>query len=304
MGYEEMKNICLLDVDGHNGFPNYALMKIAAWHKAQGDNVSWFSPLFSKPDICYASKIFTFTRDYPYFPQCELRKGGTGYDVKSRLPEEIDSMFPDYSIYPECDYAIGFLTRGCIRHCKWCVVPEKEGRISEHRTIIDLIRRDSRKLILMDNNFLAANDDFVKDQLKEIIRLNLSIDFNQALDARLVAPQSAELLAKVHWIRYIRFSCDTDSQIEPVETAVRLLREKGYCSHIFIYVLAIDFENAYSRVKRLLAIDEKITPFVMPYRTLTNEKYDEGNSRQVKRLARWCNKVWIRKSCEFEHYKG
>lgn len=298
-----MANICLIDVDGHNGFPNYALMKIAAWHKKQGDNVSWFSPLFSKPDICYASKIFTFTKDYPYFPQCELRKGGTGYDVKSRLPEEIDSMFPDYSIYPECDYAIGFLTRGCIRHCKWCVVPEKEGRISEYRTIIDLIRRDLRKLILMDNNFLAANDDFVKDQLKEIIRFNLSIDFNQALDARLVTSQSAELLAKVHWIRYIRFSCDTDSQIEPVETAVRLLREKGYCHEIFIYVLAIDFENAYSRVKRLLAIDDKIKPFVMPYRTLTNEKDDEGNSRQVKRLARWCNRDWIRKSCEFEHYK-
>lgn len=29
----------------NTGFPNYALMKISAWHKARGDSVEWFMPL-------------------------------------------------------------------------------------------------------------------------------------------------------------------------------------------------------------------------------------------------------------------
>lgn len=299
-----MSNICLIDVDGHNGFPNYALMKISAWHKTRGDNVSWYSPLFSRPDVCYASKIFTFTGDYHYFPNCEVRRGGTGYDIMGTLNEEVDSMFPDYSIYPECDYAIGFLTRGCIRRCKWCVVPDKEGHISEYRTINDLVRLDTRNLVLMDNNFLAADEDFVEEQLSVAKRLKLSLDFNQALDARLVTSKNAKWLADVYWMKYIRFSCDTDSQLEPVKTAIRRLRENGYRKEVFCYVLAIDFDNAYSRVQSLLALNDKITPFVMPYRSLTNEKRNDDNTKQIKRLARWCNKVWIRKSCSFEQYKG
>ena len=109
----------------NTGFPNYALMKISAWHKARGDSVEWFMPLM-RYDKVYSSKVFTFTPEDPYLPENTIR-GGTGYGIYGTLPDEIDAMYPDYSIYPDCDYAIGFLTRGCIRKCPWCIVPRKEG---------------------------------------------------------------------------------------------------------------------------------------------------------------------------------
>lgn len=119
-----MSAIAIHDGDG-NGYPNYALMKIAAWHKAHGDTVEWWTPL-CRYDRVYSSKVFTFTPEDPYLPENTI-KGGTGYKLYGDLPPEIDAMFPDYSIYPGIKHAIGFLTRGCIRKCPWCVVPTKEG---------------------------------------------------------------------------------------------------------------------------------------------------------------------------------
>lgn len=94
---------------GNKIFPNYALMKISAWHKLKGDTVEWWNPLY-RYDLVYSSKVFDFTPVDPYLPDDAIR-GGTGYrdiPMKKELPEEIDSMFPDYSIYPDCDYAIGY----------------------------------------------------------------------------------------------------------------------------------------------------------------------------------------------------
>lgn len=100
-----------------NKFPNYALMKISAFHKQRGDTVVWFEPIESHLyDLVYSSKVFDFTPENPYLPVHTI-KGGTGYGIYEELPPEIDSCFPDYSIYPECDYAIGFLTRGCPNKC-------------------------------------------------------------------------------------------------------------------------------------------------------------------------------------------
>ena len=88
-------NVALVDVDGHN-FPNLALMKLSAWHKAQGDSVEWYSPLFGRPDKIYASKVFTFTPDYtdyaPHHP--EPIRGGTGYDATVKLPDDVERMSP------------------------------------------------------------------------------------------------------------------------------------------------------------------------------------------------------------------
>lgn len=106
-------------------FPNYALMKISAYHKSKGDTVEWWQPL-NTYDKVYSSKVFDFTPENPYLPPNTI-KGGTGYGIFEDLPKEIDDMFPDYSIYPECNYAIGYITRGCIRNCEWCVVPKKRG---------------------------------------------------------------------------------------------------------------------------------------------------------------------------------
>ena len=123
--------IGLIDVDSHN-FPNLALMKISAYHKARGDEVEWCIPLMHY-DIVYQSKVFdeTYSPDIDWYPNADkVIKGGTGYGLDNKLPYEIEHMYPDYSLYPQLteDTAYGFLTRGCPRGCEFCIVASKEGR--------------------------------------------------------------------------------------------------------------------------------------------------------------------------------
>lgn len=232
-----------------NKFPNYALMKISAWHKARGDIVEWWFPL-GLFDRVYSSKIFDFTPENPYLPPDTI-KGGTGYGLFTELAPEIDGMFPDYSIYPECDYAIGYLTRGCVRRCRWCVVPKKEGDIRPYRSWQDLVRTDTDKLVLMDNNILAC--DYGIEQLAGLIGSGYKIDLNQGMDARLVTPEVADILAKLKWITSLRFSCDQESQIEPLLRTCELLVARGVKPYrVFVYLLVTaDLDSASRRVEAL-----------------------------------------------------
>ncbi|MCM1008306.1 MAG: ParB/RepB/Spo0J family partition protein [Ruminococcus flavefaciens] len=230
-------------------FPNYALMKISAYHKSVGDTVEWWQPE-KKYDRVYSSKIFDFTPENPLLP-LDTIKGGTGYDIHSVLSAEIEEMFPDYGIYPECDYAMGYITRGCPNHCRWCVVPEKEGGIKPYRTWEQLVRPDSSKLVLMDNNILAS--EYGIGQLESLIDSGYAIDLNQGMDARLVTDRIAQILSRLEWIKYIRFSCDTLAQIKAIENAAELLMKydvKPY--RLFIYLLVTkDVDNAAERAERL-----------------------------------------------------
>ena len=233
-------------------FPNYALMKISAWHKAQGDNVEWWNPL-KRYNHIFSSKVFDFTPENPYLPGNTIR-GGTGYadvPLEQTLSPLIDEMFPDYSIYPACDYAIGYITRGCPNNCRWCVVPSKEGEIKPYRSWRQLIRPDSKKLVLMDNNILAS--DFGIAQLEELTRQNYAIDLNQGMDARLVDDRVAKILAGLKWIKYIRFSCDQQAQIEPIMRTAELMGKYGVKPYrLFIYLLVTaDIEDAARRVEAL-----------------------------------------------------
>lgn len=236
----------------HKIFPNYALMKISAWHKQNGDAVEWWNPLYQY-DCVYSSKVFDFTPNDPYLPDDAVR-GGSGYrdlPMDGKLPEEIDMMFPDYSIYPECDYAIGYLTRGCIRNCRWCIVPRKEGKIIAYRTWDEIVRKDTDKLVLMDNNILACEHGI--QQLGNLIGSGYRIDLNQGMDARLVDDQIAKILSRLDWIRFIRFSCDQKSQIEPIRQTMELLAKYGVKPYrIFIYLLVTkNVQDAADRVELL-----------------------------------------------------
>ena len=294
-------NVALVDVDGHN-FPNLALMKLSIWHKAQGDSVEWYSPLFSQPDKIYASKVFTFSPDYTaYAPgHPEPIRGGTGYDETVKLPDEVEHMSPDYSLYPDWTAAIGFLTRGCIRNCTWCIVPKKEGKL---RAVddIELVAAGRKDVVLLDNNFLAADEEFVREQLEKAARLKIRIDFNQGLDARLVNPENARLLAACRWIRCIRFSCDTIAMIEPIRRAVSLIRERGCKREIFCYMLVRDIADAEIRLRAL--VDLNVTPFAQPYMDFTS---DSTPTEEQRRFASFVNvnggKLCLRMSFK-EYYK-
>lgn len=287
-------NIGLLDVD-RGKFPNLALMKISAYHKSKGDKVE-FATMFENYDILYKSKIFTFTPDDEYYYRSDKTiEGGTGYNISLKLQKEIDSMCPDYSLY-NCKHAYGFLTRGCIRKCEWCLVPEKEGSLKPYADIESFL--DGKKTaVLMDNNVLAS-DHGIK-QIEKIIKLKIKIDFNQGLDARLIDNTMAKLLSKVKWLKPLRMACDSQGMKEPTKKASELLR-KNNCtpSNYFIYTLVKDIDEALDRVMFLDYL--KLDPFCQPYRDFETNKEPD---KILKHFSRWVNHKAVFRSCTWEEYK-
>jgi hypothetical protein len=202
-------------------------------------------------------------------------------------------MYTDYSIYPECDHAIGFITRGCPNHCRWCIVPEKEGDIQSYEDCRLLLRvfhkgrsfseseKLGYKLVLMDNNILAS--DYGIEQLKLIADFGIKLDINQGMDARLVTPEIADILARINWIRFIRFSCDTKSQIIPIIRAAELLKARGVKPYkLFIYLLVTsDVMDAAIRVTALKFIGP-ITIYAQPER---NERLGIVPNQEQKYFA-------------------
>lgn len=315
--------IGLVDVDGHakkkkwgaTVYPNLALAKIAAYHRACGDEVEWYQPIFGgEYDIVYMSKVFTFSPDYEYpIHARSVVRGGTGYDIHSTLPQEIDDSQPDYSIYPNVptDTAYGFLTRGCPNKCFWCVVPKKEGAVRPYWDI-DRVANGKKKVVLMDNNFLAAGE-YAKAQLKRIIECGYCIDFNQALDARLMTDEFAELLAQVRWIdTRVRFGCDTQAQIAQCERAIGLIRKYGYKGEFFLYTMIggkNDFRECAERItywhERLQQFRKThegnaVYAYVQPYRDPNCAKH--VIPQWQKDMAQWCNKRMIFTTTRFADF--
>ena len=278
------------------GFPNLALMKLSTYYKKLGADVDWWMPL-AEYDRVFSSKVFTFTPEEKYLPECTV-KGGTGYGLMDTLPEHIDSVFPDYSLYPDVNYAIGFLTRGCIRQCPWCIVPKKEGKIRPYMDWHDIKRDDSRDIVFMDNNVLAH--DHGLSQIQGMIGENVRVDFNQGLDARLIDSDVAEMLARLKWIRFIRMSCDTDAMLPVVIDAVNALKHYGVKPYrIFVYLLVQDTKSAERRARWLR--DAGVEVFAQPYRDFTNNIEPTQEQRD---FARWVNHKAIFKTIDrFEDYR-
>lgn len=297
--------IGLIDVDGYYAdrrhrrsavFPNLALMRISAYHKRAGDTVEWWNGL-EHYDRVYMSKVFTFSPDIEaVIDTDEIIRGGTGYKDYGSLPPEIEATPPDYSMYPDVDYAIGFLTRGCIRACPWCIVPKKEGQIRPAATWNEIKRPDSKKVVLMDNNVLACDHGI--QQIEDMGGQSVWVDFNQGLDARLITPEIAALLARLHWIKFVRLACDTEEMIPVIEQATAHMKEAGISpSRFWAYMLVQDVEEA---ERRALALDAMgVTPFAQPYRD-----YDGGEPPQEQmRFARWVNRKSIFRSCKWSEYR-
>lgn len=283
-------------------YPNLALMKISAYHKQLGDQVEWYSA-FENYDKVYMSKIFSFTPDYGWYVNADqVEKGGTGYDINKKLPSYIENLQPDYTLYPfiEKNISYGFLTRGCPNKCKWCIVPQKEGQIYPYMDVDEIAADGRNNLILMDNNILAS--DYGLRQLGKIVIRKYRVDFNQGLDARLVTPEIAELLAKVKWIKRIRFGCDTQKQIYECERAVNLIDKFGYKGEYFFYcILLDDFKESFSRVNYWKNKGRRFLPHCQPFRDINNPH--QIIPQWQKDLAGWADKKWIFRTCEFKDFE-
>lgn len=290
----------LIDVDGHK-FPNLALMKISAWHKAQGDDVEWCFPM-SHYDIVYQSKVFdeTYSPDIDYIPMADkVIKGGTGYGLDTKLPDEIEHIYPDYSIYPELtkDTAYGFLTRGCPRGCKFCIVAGKEGRRSYKVADLSEFWRGQKRIELLDPNLLACKEHLAL--LEQLADSKAYVNFSQGLDIRLTNEQNIALLNRIK-VKEIHFAWDNpNDDLKPYfERYKALAKHKPHGQHGAVYCLTNFGSTMEENLYRIYTLrDLGFDPYVMIY--------DKPNApKRIKDLQRWCNNRFIFRSCErFEDYK-
>lgn len=285
--------IGLIDVDGHN-FPNLPLMKISAWHKSKGDTIEWYEPMFSGHcDRVYMSKVFTFTEDYQYYiDTAEIIRGGTGYnypDGGESLPDEIEHIYPDYSIYsrliPEVeDTAYGFLTRGCPRGCDFCIVEKKEGKRSKKVADLSEFWRGQKNIVLLDPNMFACPD--WKELSQQLINSGAWIDFSQGCDIRLMTREKAEYIKRMK-IKQIHFAWD---KYEDREMIVPKFDEFKRITEwdkrkLGVYVLT-NFNTTHEQdLERIYTLRELgYWPYVMIYE---KEKLPRGHI--TRKLQRWVN---------------
>lgn len=288
--------IGLVDVDGHN-FPNFALMKISAWHKSHGNEVHWYNPMFTGHcDRVYMSKVFTFSSDYEYHVDAdEIIRGGTGYDIKSVLPQEIeDSMLMDYSIYPQYPFSVVFLSRGCIRDCPFCLVREKEGYIKPV-TPVDL-NPNGKWIEVLDNNFFA-NPNW-HEAVEWIMRSKQKVKLH-GVDIRIMNEEQAAALKMMKHYRQPHIAWDLPKlDLQPqLETFARYVRS----SSITCYVL-IGFNSTIEQDLHRVRVLKKMryTPFVQAYRDFENKR--QRTWYEVD-FARWANNRFFLNSCDFVDFE-
>lgn len=288
-------NIGLVDVDGHR-FPNLALMKISSFHKERGDAVEW-AVGYVPYDRVYMAKVFTFTPDDMTAYQGEIVQGGTGYDLSSRLPDEVERCYPDYGLYGITDTAYGYLSRGCPRGCSFCIVGDKEGQQS--RKVADL--RDwwngQKHIKLLDPNITACSDFF--DLMGQLEESRACVDFTQGLDIRLMTEEKAAAINRVCH-KTLHFAWDDPKD----EVAYRKLEQfrnvwKVHESKRVVYVLTnfnSTHEEDLTRVEMLRSIGYE--PYIMIY--------DKPNSPKITRkLQRYVNnKIIFRSARSFDEYNG
>ena len=286
--------IGLIDVDGHN-FPNLALMKISAYHKSKGDSVEWAIPML-KYDIVYQAKVFDFSPDENTCIQCEqLIKGGTGYDLDNKLPKEIESIYPDYSLYNE-KKAYGFLTRGCPRNCPFCIVGKKEGLKSYQVADLEQFWNGQKEIVLCDPNLLACKNRL--ELLQQLVDSKAWIDINQGLDIRFMTEDVINKIRQLK-LRMLHFAWDRETDSDLIlKNLVTFRKAVDYdFRKLRVYVLTnyeTSFEFDLYRVYKLREMG--YDPYIMIY--------DKAKaSKKLRRLQRWVNNKFIFRTCDrFEDY--
>lgn len=288
----------LIDVDGHH-YPNLALMKLSAWHKSKGDTVEWWWTDMIHYDLVYMAKVFSdaYTPDVPEPMNADrVVKGGTGYaitlengvevyhaELDPPLPQEVEHIYPDYSLYPELtkDTAFGFLTRGCPRGCAFCHVAGKEGRASKKVADLSEFWDGQRNLTIMDPNILACKER--EDLLSQLVVSAAYVDFNQGLDIRLIDNDVTDLLGKMR-VKRLHFAWDNPKEdLEPLfakfSERYRRKDRRGKVVYVLTNFGSTHEEDLYRiYTLRRLGFDPDVRIYNKPEAPI-----------ETRRLQRWCN---------------
>lgn len=288
----------LTHIDGK--LPNLAMMKLAHWHRAKGDEVylartpspSMFEPNY---DVIYGSAIFTWSgsvirRLRDAFPSAII--GGTGSESWQTVEDIIgtDSYERyDYSIYPGYPWSLGFTQRGCRLNCGFCVVPKKEGKPRSVNTIWDIWRPSSPRCVcLLDNDFFGQPTEQWQARIEEIRQGGFNVCFNQGVNIRMITPETAAALASVRYFddqfeRHRLYTAwDNLGQERVFFRGLELLQDAGIpAKHLMVYMLigyapGETMDLIMYRYRRLK--EAGCLPFPMVY---------NNQNRELRRFQRW-----------------
>lgn len=298
-------NIGLIDVDD-TSYPNLVLMKLSAWHKAKGDTVELLKPddvlggdsLFNPHDKLIGACVFT--KNMPIVKALRVQGvevAGCGTDDKRALPNEIEHIMPDYSLYGITNTAYGFLSRGCPRGCPFCIVAAKEGKQS--RKVADLSEwwNGQKEIKLYDPNLLACPER--DDLIRQLIDSGAWVDVNQGFDARLLNDDVIDMINMLK-IKMMHFAWDNPrDEVTPKMLSKFAEKNNLEFRRRRVYVLVnywSTFEEDLYRVYWLR--DNGYDPYVMIY--------DKDNApKKIRYLQRWVNNKFIFRSCEkFDEYRS
>ncbi len=305
--------IGLIDVDGHR-FPNLALMRISSYHKARGDEVEWWFGDLKYYDIVYKSKIFSdaYTKDTPDPLNCgTLIKGGTGYHIHLEggkevfdkenhkdLPAEIERCFPDYSLYPQYDFAVAMTSRGCPKACEPCHVSSKEGRCSVKVADVSDFWNGQKLIVSLDPNLTACRQK--RDLMRQYRETGAKINFSQGLDIELLNDADIEDLNGMR-LKSVHFAWDDPKKdLAPrFEWYAKNARNKQHGRYGTVYVLTNFNSTMEENLHRIYTLrDLGFDPDV--------RVYNKPNApKEIRNLQRWCNnKIIFGKCKKFEDYEG
>jgi len=301
--------ILLIDTDSK--IPNLALMKLSTFHKQRGNLVEIRKLKYSgyphnkKPTVINASEfdnvavstVFTVNSDKVIVKENDnVEFGGTGYDIITILPSYIDELNEDYSIYPEHNASYGFITRGCIRDCWFCFVPEKEGKLAYYRDWESIVKH--KETYFLDNNFLAYSEH--KRILSELVENKIKCQFNQGLDIRLIDDENSELLSNLRYIKEYIFAFDNSRHEKIVSRGVQIFKKyvpNDWRMKMFVYAhpkLGID--DVLYRIE--WCRDNKILPYLMRDQSC----WSDANRYFYVDLAAYCNQPKLFKNMSFKEY--
>ena len=297
-------NVLLIDVDSTIG--NLALMKISKFHKQQGHNVILqrgirITNTIDKPELIYISCLFTWNAPQArklakQFPDAEVHIGGSGVSLSTALPEEIEKItLPDYSLYPEANYNLMYLSRGCPRSCAFCSVPKMkyEGKPHPVGNIYDFWDKKTKKIVILDNNILSLRGHFIRCA-RQIIHEKLKVEFH-ALDIRFIDDEIAVLLKQMH-IFEPKFAWDRIEDEYTVMKGIEILRRNGINRSIFYVLVGFDttWEQDLHRVNRLRDMGQRVFLMIYDKEILKDKRYHH--------LRVWCNARMFFASVPFDEF--
>jgi hypothetical protein len=279
--------IGLLSLDSK--IKNIAIEKIRLFYQSKNIIVEDYNS-FEKYDIVYISKIFNFTPEYPiYINSDKIIKGGSGYNIETKLPQEIEKM------KPKINY--GFITRGCVRNCEFCIVPQKEGKIylESENLFYDFWDKKNKEIVIMDNNIFAMPNIFF-EVCKALKKEKLKVDFNQGLDFRLLTDNICNELKLIKHKEY-HFAFDYIAYKNKIIESINLLKKYNikrntwfiYCSEKNSFQECLERANILKQNNQNGFIQRNI-----------NIYYD----KRYIALARWVNfHSWFQKISFFQFIK-